>query len=202
MTTTKYYNDMYVINDRFRRNKYEKLLILSLVNDTAKWTKKLSTDNIAFYISPHYNDTYFVIENGNKNTRQANIAFARHKNSVVPKEKIIIELISDNFSTDLEIGVKQLREQVYTSELGDIEKMIGKGTKTDRKEKLQFIETEQVKELILDTYQDWLESENIVSARLIAKIIYSYRKNDDLYKLWLDKFGVDLIISEVDKLKK
>jgi len=201
MATTKYYNDMYVINDKFRRNKYEKLLILSLTNDTAKWTKKLSNNNIAFYISPHYNDTYFIIENANINTG-VNIAFAYHKKSVLPKEKIVIELISDNFSRDLESAVKKLREQVYTSELSGIENIIGKNTKTDRKEKLQFIETEQVKEFILDTYQDWLESENIVSAKLIAKIIYSYRKNDDLYKLWLDKFDVDLIIDEVNKLKK
>jgi len=202
MATTRYYNDMYVIDDKFRKKKYEKLLILSLTNDTSKWTKKLTSNNVAYYIGPDYNNSYFVVENGSKITCHANIAFVRHKKSVVPKESIIIELISDNFSTELEKAVKQIKEEVYTSELGDIEKLIGKNTKTDRKEKLQFIETEQIKELILDTYQDWLESENVVSAKLIAKIIYSYRKNDELYKLWLDKFDIDLIVDELNKLKK
>lgn len=193
---TKYYSDLYIIDDIYRKKKYEKVLISSLSNDINKWTEQIITSNNSLkpirYTSPTYNDSKFIIEVFSSGHM---IAYVFHKTQ--PTQGYGSELISDSFSIDLNNSVKTLRENIYTSEIYEIEKLIG--NKNDRKEKLKNLE---VIDLIEDTYQDWLNDNSKNSAKLIAKLIYFYRRNEDIYKLWIDKFKeYELIMNELKNIE-
>jgi hypothetical protein len=195
----KYYSDLYPIEDFNRRTKYQKLLILSLNNDLLKWTVKITTgpsiSDRTTYFSPLYGTSSFCVECRGS----INLAFVIHKGAA-PITNRPSELISDNFTKDLETAAKTLIETIYTPEIYEIEKLVG--TQNGRKEKLQFIDLEKIKELIEDTYQDWINNESDICAKLIAKIIYSYRRKEEPYKSWLEKFNdVELVIEELEKLK-
>jgi hypothetical protein len=58
---TKYYNNLFIINDINRKKKYHELILLSLKNDMNKWTV-VNIDNITKYISPNYNNSTFIKE--------------------------------------------------------------------------------------------------------------------------------------------
>lgn len=189
----KYYNDLFEIDDSYRRNKYYQLLMNSLKNDLNKWTEKVN-DSKTIYISPDYSGANFIIE-----CRTYGI-FAYIKHSNPPIKDHPAELISDDFSSDLKSELKKLRETIFTPDIYEIEKLIG--NQHNRKEKLEFLEIEQLKQLIEDTYQDWLEDNSLVSAKLIAKLIYSYRNKEEINNFWLEKFkDYDLIMQELKILK-
>ena len=193
---TKYYSDLYIIDDIYRKLKYEKILLSSLSNDMNKWTGQMVTSGNAWkpirYTSPNYNGSEFIIE---VFTSGHMIAYIYHQTK--PTQGYGSELISDNFSIDVKNAVKTLRENIYTPEIYEIEKLIG--NKNDRKEKLENLE---VIDLIDDTLQDWTNDNSENSAKLIAKLIYSYRRNEDIYKMWTDKFDeYELIMNELKNLK-
>ena len=193
MSEAIYYSDLYKMTDPFRREKYYKLLLASLKNDMSKWNESVS-DSISRYTSPDYNGTTFKIYI----RKYESIAFVSHKTPIITDQPS--ELISDKFTSELEAEVKQLREKIFTPDIYEIEKSIG--NQHNRKEKLEFLEIEQLKELIEDTYQDWLNNSSDVTAKLIAKIIYSYRRNEEKFELWKEKFGDnELIMKELKKLK-
>jgi hypothetical protein len=196
MANVKYYSDLYEITDNFRRKKYLSLLLLSLQNDLNKWSSHLRDDN-TIYTSPNYNNSIFLIE-----FRQyiKPFAFIKHI-STPPILNRNSELLTDDLVKNIpEVIVQKLRDTIFTSDVYDIEKIIG--NKYNRKEKLEFIEIEQIKAYVEETYQDWLRSENNITARLIAKIIYSYRKEEEVYNLWIEKFeNIELIINELNKIK-
>jgi hypothetical protein len=192
MAINKYYSNLYEMEDPYRRNKYLSLLLSSLQNDLSKWTENINTR--IKYFSPNYGDSSFVIEIMNQTT----IAYVMHKTP--PKPDHTSELISDSFGKELSVAVQKLRESIYTPEIYELEKFIG--NQHSRKEKLDALDLEQHKEIIDDTYNDWLSSQNEITARMIAKIIYSYRKNEEKYNLWLEKFNeYELIMSELNKIK-
>lgn len=190
---TKYYTDLFEIDDMYRRSKYYQLLLGSLKSDLTKWSEKV-TDGKSMYISPDYSGAKFVIE-----CRPfGNFAYVKH--TTPPIKDHPAELISDDFSSDLKTEFKKLRETVFTTDIYEIEKLIG--NQYNRKEKLEFLEIEQLKEMIEETYQDWLSDESENSAKLIAKIIYSYRRKEEVYNLWMDKFSsVDLVVNKLKELK-
>ena len=189
----KYYNDLFEIDDSYRRNKYYQLLMNSLKNDLNKWTEKVN-DSKTIYISPDYSGANFIIEC----RTYGNFAYIKHSNPPIKDHPA--ELISDDFSSDLKSELKKLRETIFTPDIYEIEKLIG--NQHNRKEKLEFLEIEQLKQLIEDTYQDWLEDNSLVSAKLIAKLIYSYRNKEEINNFWLEKFkDYDLIMQELKILK-
>lgn len=189
----KYYNDLFEIEDFYRRSKYHQLLLGSLKSDLTKWSEKV-TDSKSIYISPDYSGANFIIECRTYGT----FAYIKHSNPPIKDHPA--ELISDDFSSDLKTEFKKLRDTVFTPDIYDIEKQIG--NQYNRKEKLEFLEIEQLKEMIEETYQDWLSDESENSAKLIAKIIYSYRRKEEVYNLWMDKFSsVDLVINKLKELK-
>jgi len=190
---TKYYNNLYDIEDPYRRKKYLQLIISSLKNDMSKWTEEITSSTTRYY-SPIYNGTDFCIAVLSYTT----IAYVQHNTPIIPDHKS--ELISEDFPKELKDLVYQLREKIFTPEIYEIEKIIG--NQHSRKEKLDFLEIEQMKEIVEDTYQDWLKNENEISAKMIAKIMYSYRKDEELYTLWQEKFeDNELITNELKNIK-
>jgi hypothetical protein len=189
-----YYSNLFDISDTYREKKYKSLLLSSLQNDMRKWTEKIK-GSVTFYYSPNYNGVFFTIE-----IRQyVTFAYVTHTNPVILGHTS--ELISDNFSKELQNAVDTLRENIYTPEIYEIEKLVG--TQHDRKEKLEALEIEQLKPIVEDSYQDWLKDPNEQTAEWIAKIIYSYRKKEDFYNLWMEKFGdIELVNNELKKLKE
>lgn len=189
----RYYNDLHEIEDVYRKAKYHNLIMSSLNNDLSKWTEELSTSK-TIYNSPWYNESRFSVE-----IRFTTIfVYVTHKTPIIKDRNS--ELISDNFPKDLEAAVKNLRENIFTPEIYELEKLVG--TQNGRKEKLESIELEKIKEFIEDTYQDWITNDSEICAKLIAKIIYSYRRKEEISKLWLDKFkDISFIINEIEKLK-
>lgn len=191
----KYYTNLFEIEDVYRKKKYHALLLASLQNDLSRWKQIINTN--VQYISPDYNDEHFVVE-----IRGLYTAFAYVCHSKTPPiTGRPNELISEDFPKDLSNEVAKLRETIYTSDIYEIEKSIG-NTRHARKEKLEFIEIEQLKEIIEDTYQDWIKNSSEISAKLVAKLIYAYRKDEDMLKLWSEKFGEsELIMDELKKIK-
>lgn len=190
----RFYSNLYEMEDTYRVKKYYSLLLASLQNDLSKWSEDLRSDK-TIYESPKYNNSNFIVEFRSSYS----FAYVYHYGTP-PISGRQSELISENFSSDLKNAVTKLRESIYTSEIYEIEKQVG--TQNGRKEKLQFLEIEQIKDLIEDTYQDWVKDESELSAKLIAKILYSYRRKEEIYNLWLDKFGkIEIINNELKKLK-
>jgi hypothetical protein len=190
----KYYTNLYEIDDTFRRKKYQALLLSSLQNDMIKWTETVKSDKV-IYVSPDYNGTNFMVE---IRINSWEFAYATYANPPITDRGS--ELICEGFTGDMKIQVAKLRETIFTPEIYSIEKLIGK--QHDRKEKLDFLDVEQMKEIIEDTYQDWLKNDNIVVAKMIAKIMYSYRKKEEMYDLWVKRFeDIDLINNELKRLK-
>lgn len=181
---TAYYNNLYKISDNTRRKKYESLLLLSLKSDMSKWSENV-TDLRTQYTSPNYG-TEFIIEF----RTFGSFAFIRH--SKPPIKNINNELITDNFSADLSAEIKKLRDTIFTPDIYEIEKSIG--IKHSRKEKLEAIDIERVKQIVNETYIEWLENKSEIVAKMIAKIIYAYRKDEEIYKLWTEKFDGELVI--------
>lgn len=191
----KYYTNLYEIDDAFRRKKYQALLLSSLQNDMLKWTETVKSDKV-IYMSPDYNGTNFMVEI--RITNSWEFAYATYANPPITDRGS--ELICEGFTGDMKTQVAKLRETIFTPEIYSIEKLIGK--QHDRKEKLDFLDVEQMKEIIEDTYQDWLKNDNIVVAKMIAKIMYSYRKKEEMYELWMKRFeDIDIINTELKKLK-
>lgn len=190
----RFYSNLWEMEDTFRNKKYLSLLISSLQNDLSKWTEELKSDKTT-YESPKYNNSKFVIE------FRSNYCFAyiSHYGTspIIDRQS---ELISESFPSELKTLAVQLRENIYTPEIYEIEKQVG--NQHSRKEKLEFLEIEQIKNLIDETYQDWIDDGSNISAKLIAKIIYSYRRKEEIYKLWIEKFvSIELINNELKKLK-
>ena len=193
---TKHYSDLYIIDDIFRKRKYEKLILTSLISDLHKWTSKILIDGKNRYKSPAYGDSYFIIDSINWNI----IAYVYNKNPPISRNT---ELIADNsdISNELKTAIETLRNTIYTPELQEIEKLVG-SIKNSRKEKLEHIVLELIKEIIDDTFQDWLKNSSEISAKLIAKLIHAYRTNDDAYKLWLEKFkNSELVNNELKNIQ-
>jgi len=192
---TKYYTNLFEIEDEFRRKKYQSLLLASLQNDINKWTES-PRDDKTIYQSPTYNGSCFGIEI--RHFGSTTFAFVTHSNAIIPNR--VSELISNDFSKDLKIAFEKLRNNVYSPEIYEIEKIIG--NKHSRKEKLDALELAQIKESIEDTYQDWIKNENEILAKMIAKIMYSYRRDEEIYNLWVEKFGdIKLINKELNRIK-
>ena len=203
MIRTKYYTNLYIIDDKYRMSKYQKLLLESLRTDIQKWSKSLGKNNIIYYFSPHYNDQRFVFEIQNETGFE--FCYIKHKTSIISGEDVKNELIADNFYGDIKNAIEKLKENVFEDHVNELDKLIG-NIKNDRKEKLQLIEIQQTKELVEDTYQDWLNNENSSSnsivSKLIAKIIYTYRNKKDLHDLWLEKFSkINMVLDELKKIK-
>ena len=92
-----------------------------------------------------------------------------------------------------------MRDNIYTTDIYDIEKQIG--NQHSRKEKLDALELGRISEIIEESYRDWLVSKNEIGARMIARIMYSYRRDEEEYNLWMDKFGdIELVMDELKKL--
>lgn len=192
-----YYTDLFVINDEHRKEKYKNLLITSLKNDLSNWSEILNSDGDVFYRSPLYNESRFIISKYGS----IDIAYVTHKNSVVNGENVKSELISNYFDGELKTCFINLKNKIFTPEIYEIEKSIG-NIKNERKEKLQLLEIEQIKDLVEDTYSDWLSNESEISAKFIAKIIYSYRNKENTYDLWMEKFGdIKIIIDYIKKME-
>lgn len=190
----RFYSNLYEMEDTYRNKKYYSLLISSLQNDLPKWTESLGTLK-TIYTSPKYNGAEFCIEFRSS----YHFAYISHK-TPPPIADRYSELISESFPSELNALAIKLRESVYTPEIYEIEKLVG--NQNSRKEKLEFLEIEQIKDLIEDTYQDWVKDESELSAKLIAKILYSYRRKEEIYNLWLDKFSkIEIINNELKKLK-
>lgn len=188
---TKYYYNLWEIEDVYRRKKYAQLLLASLQNDVNKWREIVTSDRTV-YESPDYNGSIFRIEFRLYFT----FTYIFHRNPPITDRPL--ELIGEKITKDLEAAIEKLRETIYTPEVYEIEKLIG--NKHSRKEKLEFLEIEQIKENIEDTYNDWLVNETENSAKLIAKLMYYHRKDEDVYNLWLEKFNdIDLVMSELKK---
>lgn len=188
----RYYNDCYVILDKSRQKKYIELITNSLDIHMSKWKKRLLKDGYPIYRSPIYNDSQFCVE-----FRAYSICFCyiMHKKPII--NDITVELITDKIKGKLKDLIEKLQSDVYSEELQSIELKIGKN---DRKDKLMSLEINNLNEIINDTYQDWIENENDITAKLIAKIIYSYRTKVDFYDLWVNKFKNVKMVN--DKLKK
>lgn len=190
---SKYYNNLYDIEDTHRRNKYYQLLLASLKNDLKKWKLSINQNGKCAYNSPSYNGSVFIID-----VLYVDIAYIKHSKPLIIGHDY--ELITDSFGKELLAEVIQLKNTIYTQDIYDIEKEIG--NKNDRKEKLESIEIEQLKILIEDTYQDWLKDNSEISAKMISKIIYAYRKKELFYNIWMEKFGdFELIVNELNKIK-
>lgn len=192
MAESKYYNNLYPIVDDNRRIKYLELIIKSLEQDMNKWSKELSSKGYPMYYSCRYNESRFHVES----RQYSDFCYIQHKNPIYGD--VSIELISDNFSEKLNDLFKKLEKTVYTPDINEIGKMLDGG---DRKSKLLSLELGQIKEMVDETYQDWIESESETSARIIARLIYSHRRKKEAYELWFDKFkDYQVIIDEIDKL--
>lgn len=189
----KYYSNLYEMEDTYRNKKYFSLLMASLQNDLSKWSEELSI-NKTVYKSPTYNTTKFIIE-----IRYSyQFAYVYHIGTP-PITDRQSELISDDFTSELKKSVTNLREKVYTPEIYEIEKLVG--TQNERKEKLQFLDLEQIKEIIEESYQDWSIDKSEVNSKFIAKLMYAYRRREDIYSMWLEKFDDDVINNELKKIK-
>ncbi len=194
---TKFYGDLWEIEDSFRRRKYQALILSSLQNDMTKWALEIKADR-SKYMSPDYNGSTFIVEIRGYNSEFAYIVYS----SNTPIKDRTSELIWENIngSIDIKTQVAKLRETIYSPDIYNIEKLIGK--QHDRKEKLIFLDLEQMKETVEEAYQDWIKNDTEVVAKMVAKIIYSYRKKEDFLKLWINRFGdIDIINNELNKLK-
>lgn len=89
-----YYTDLFVITDDHRKDKYEKLLIASLKNDLSNWQEFLDSEGEIYYVSPWYGDSKFLISKYGS----LDIAYVKHKKSVVYNADVKSELISNNFT--------------------------------------------------------------------------------------------------------
>lgn len=196
MASNQYFDWLYPIKDKYRKDKFKDLLLSSLKNDMSKWKVELMKNGYPRYTSPLYGDSFFVIDI----LTYAEIAYVYHKNPTIPDVKG--ELIYDNnFSNSCYLALEEMRKKIHTTDVNDIEKLIG-GVKESRKDKLNAIEIEQLKPIIEDSYEDWLKEPTEQTAEWIAKIMYSYRKKEDFYNAWLEKFGdIELIMIQLKKLE-
>jgi hypothetical protein len=192
----KFYSDLWEIDDIYRKKKYQLLFLSSLQNDMNKWIEELKVDKTR-YLSPDYNGSKFIIEFRGVPV-YSQFSYISHKSDIIPGRSS--ELIYDDFSGEVKTLITKLRETIYSPDIYEIEKLIGK--QHDRKEKLIFLDLEQMKETVEEAYQDWLKNDTEVVAKMIAKIMYSYRKKEEFLKLWTDKFeGIELINNELKKLR-
>lgn len=189
----KYYNNLYEFNDNIRKRKYYELLLSSLKTDMQKWTQSFTSYGKVTYSSPSYAGSIFKID-----VLSTIIAYISHSKPPIKDHEC--ELISDSFSSELISAVALLRQTIYTQDIYEIEKEIG--NQHSRKEKLEFLEIEQLKDIIEDTYQDWLKNSSEIPAKMIAKIMYAYRKKEEIYNMWLEKFSdSELVMNELTKLE-
>lgn len=193
---TIYFNNIYDIEDTSRKKKYLSLLILSLKNDLNKWEQKIITkmdgNDTIMYSSPIYGSSRFIIYYVGK------LTFATISHKSPPIKDAYYEFITDSYVKELGECITNLTQTIFTPEVYEIQKQLNDG---GRKEKLEHFELLQTKNVVDETYQDWLNSESEVSAKLIAKLIYSYKSKNDIYNLWIEKFkDIELVNNELNKL--
>lgn len=196
-----YYINMFDILDTYRLDKYQKLFYASLDCDMSKWTENRISDTKVRYTSPDYNNTKFCVEfwlNSGLNLIYVHFNNSTMVNGYLTERKEL--LYEDKFPSDVETIIKKLRSTVFTEDVYEIEKVIG--VKHNRKEKLDVLEQEQMKLFIDSTYEDWEKSfKGEIESRMIARLIHSYHKDQDIYNLWIDKFSsFKQINEELNKL--
>ena len=92
----------------------------------------------------------------------------------------------------------KLRETIFTPEIKELEKLVGS---TSRKDKLDALEISHLTEIVEESYKDWENDQSESMARMIARVMYSYRNHEELYKLWEEKFSdINLITKELSNL--
>jgi len=190
------------LEDPIRKKKFCELLISSLKNDMSKWEASINEDSTE-YASPEYNDLNFHIE-----VKRTSLIFAfilykspimKVKNNdgkLIPLE---YEYITNEFGKGdlLNLFIK-LRETIFTPEIKELEKLVGS---TSRKDKLDALEISHLTEIVEESYKDWENDQSESMARMIARVMYSYRNHEELYNLLEEKFGnIDLITKELSNL--
>jgi hypothetical protein len=152
--------------------------------------------SLVVHRSPNYNGSTFSVEIKS----YYEFAYVYHTNPIIPGQNGELIVDVDVQSTEFKNAVKSLQRNIYTAEIYEIERSIG--NQHNRKEKLDALELQQMKTLVDETYEDWINNGNQVVAKMVAKIIYSYRMDKELYELWTEKFeGVELVMDELKKLK-
>jgi hypothetical protein len=144
MGTKRYYNDLYTIESNHRRMKYEKLLISSMINDMRKWTQKIKSDGIPLYNSPNYGGSVFSIEARSYFT----FAFITHSTPIIlgQQSELIVDEGDEKSSKEFRDAFIKIRDNIYTTDIYDIEKQIG--NQHSRKEKLDALELGRISEII------------------------------------------------------
>jgi len=208
---TKYYTDCYLIEDPVRIHKLMDLFNISVKNDINKWVQSLSTRkwgkdtaDLIFYGSPNYGNIRFLCEyafafdgrliygicyindKGNSNGQELQI-FADWNSYSLPPKKI-------------RNSIDELRTKIFDETIQKLENSLHE--KNERKEKLEQLNIEAYKNIIEDSYNDFIKNPNEAFARMIARTAYGFNKNHNLpYSEWLDKFEeYSIVVKEIKKL--
>jgi hypothetical protein len=199
---TIYYNNLFDLGYSNRKKKFRELLISSLKNDMSKWEAVINEDSTE-YVSPEYNDLYFHIEFKRTSTIFGYIFYKNpimkvknNNGKLIPLE---YEYITNDFTGELlNLSIK-IRETIFTSEIKELEKLVG--STFSRKDKLDALEISHLTEIVEESYKDWENDQSESMARMIARVMYSYRNHEELYKLWEEKFSdINLITKELSNL--
>ena len=186
----KYYKDLFEIMDLYRKMKYEKLLLASMQDDIRKWTETVKDDKVIYH-SPIYGGSQFCIEVRS----YFSFSYITHATPIIAGQNS--ELINDNDTQTKEFktAYQNLRQSIFTPEIYEIEKSIG--NQHNRKDKLEQLNIEAYKNIIEDSYNDFIKEPSEAFARMIARTAYGFNKNHNLpYSEWLEKFKEYPIVEE------
>jgi len=212
---TKYYSNLYVIEDPKRVEKLLDLFVLSVKNDLSKWKQVLSTRtnknsndiDLIQYISPKYNNDSFIVEYASTNNYTVyGVVYLDEKTPQITGTGLQIFADWDRYGMPpkkIRAELDKLRDNIFEQGIINLENAIGgKSAKSERKDKLMQLNIETYKGMLDDSFNDFIKEPTQMLAKMIARTAYAFNLNHHLpYSEWVEKFkDYSMVIKEIEKL--
>lgn len=212
---TKFYGDLYVIDDSKKIDKLMNLFNLSVKNDLSKWTQTTGIRSytsgqkydLITYRSPKYNDDFFIVELAtdplNNGRLYYGVAFIKEKNPGVLgcEMQMFSEWIYYNDPVKkIRASLDSLRDNVFEEGILKLENALA--GKNDRKDKLIALNIETYKTILEESFIDFKNEPTLTLARMIARTAYGFNLNHHLpYSEWIEKFkDYSIVLDEIKSL--
>lgn len=212
---TKFYSDLYIIDDNKKIDKLLDLFNLSVKNDLSKWIQLQGTRtytsgqkyDLITYKSPKYNDDFFIVELAtdplNNGRLYYGILFLKEKNPSVPgcEMQMFSEWGYYNEPVKkIRASLDSLRDNVYEDSIIKLENALA--GKNDRKDKLIALNIETYRTILEESFIDFKNEPTLILARMIARTAYGFNLNHHLpYSEWIEKFkDYSIVIDEIKSL--
>jgi len=208
LRNSTYSNNVYIIDDPVRKAKLITFFKTSVDQDLKRWSISHITSKNLAYQSPSYNGNYFCVDMVLSMSGSADKGIVYIYETKPPAQNCNKQCVFEwdnnawaNLNADNSKYIKKLRDNVFADDIKELEGLIGTNIATQRRNKLRFLEKDELREKLEASYNNWMVSPTQALAEQIAMTANAfYRFRSFPYTEWYTKFALyDDVINEIKK---